>query len=310
MAKSRLSKPQRTARWLFLAVAILASFGAGAVDADPEVEAWLPLYDRVDADLQSALEATLAARPNWKRLVDRRKLAVGVVDLNDTPRFARVNGNQMMYAASLPKIAILLAAYASFDDGSLTETDELHKDLRDMIAVSSNSAATRLIDAIGMKKIERVVMDPAYGFYDESRGGGLWVGKRYAKAGPRIGDPTHNISHGATATQVCRFYYLAATGRLINAERSEQILEDLVDPALHHKFVAAVEKRAPKATLYRKSGTWRNWHSDSVLVKGPNWRNYILVALVESADGEQILRDIVPAVEDLLIADQPKESGQ
>lgn len=279
-----------------------------ATGAPPELDPeWEPLYNLVDPELQQSLEQVIRNRPAWSRLVQRKKLAVGVVDMNGgTPRFARVNGNQMMYAASLPKIAILLAAYASFDDGSVIETPEIREDLANMIRYSSNDAATRLIDTVGMGKIESVLRDPALGFYDEERGGGLWVGKRYAKAGGRVGDPMYNISHGATATQVCRFYYLAATGRLINQERSEQILGDLADPGLHHKFVAAIEKRAPNAQLYRKSGTWRQWHSDSVMVRGENWRNYVLVALVESTDGEQILRELVPAIEDILNKEIPR----
>jgi beta-lactamase class A len=52
--------------------------------------------------------------------------------------------------------------------------------------------------------------------------------------------------------------------------------------------------------VFRKSGSWRQWHSDSVLVQGPVWRNYILVGLVESPDGENILRALLPAVETLL----------
>lgn len=264
-------------------------------------EPWLPLYERVDAELQASLEQKLNANPAWRQLIQRRKLAVGVVDLgSDVPRFARVNGNQMMYAASLPKIAILLAAYVSFEDGSLEETPEIQQDLEDMIRTSSNSAATRMIDAIGMAKIEAVMRDPQFGFYDEKRGGGLWVGKRYASSGTRRGDPLHNVSHGATVTQVSRFYYLLASGRLINKTRSEQMLANLEDPGIHHKFVAAIEQRAPRARLFRKSGTWRQWHSDSVLVRGPVWRNYILVALVESENGEQILRNLVPAVEETL----------
>jgi beta-lactamase class A len=262
------------------------------------------LYGRVDASLQAGLEKAVATRPEWRRLAQRKKLAVGLVDLNGAvPRFARINGNQMMYAASLPKIAILLAAYVSFEDGSLAETTALHRDLKDMIQISSNAAATRLIDAVGMKKIQQVVQDPQYGFYDESRGGGLWVGKRYAQSGPRVGDPMHNISHGATATQVCRFYYLASIGKLINERRSRQILADLADPRLHHKFMAAIDERAPDAQVFRKSGTWRQWHSDSVLVQGPKWRNYILVGLVESADGEEILRELLPVMEEILQAE-------
>ncbi len=263
---------------------------------------WQPLYESVDPVLQKTLEDRLNANPEWARLIARKKMAIGLVDMSgDTPRFARVNGNQMMYAASLPKIAILVSAYASFEDGSLQETDEIHKDLGDMIRVSSNSAATRLIDKVGMKKIQTVLKDPQFGFYDEKRGGGLWVGKRYASAGPRVGDPMHNISHGATATQVCRFFYLLATGNLISPERSAEMLADLGNPRLHHKFVSQLDERAPGAKLFRKSGTWKQWHSDAIMVQGTQWRDYILVGLVESNDGETILRRVLPAVEELIV---------
>jgi beta-lactamase class A len=274
-----------------------------AAPVAPAAEPWIPLYEAVDVSLQAALERRVKANATWRRLIDRKKLAIGVVDLgrhNDTPRFARINGNQMMYAASLPKIAILLSAYASFEDGTLAETPAVHEELTNMIRVSSNEAATRMMDAVGMSKIEQVMRDPQFGFYDEATGGGLWVGKRYASTGPRRGDPLYNISHGATVTQVSRFYYQLAEGHLINAERSAQMLEDLSDPGIHHKFVAAIEKRAPLAKIFRKSGTWRDWHADSVLVQGQDWRNYILVGLVESPDGESILRELLPVVEELL----------
>jgi len=286
-------------RLVILLAALLTVSGAYAQDDD--YEDWQPLYQRVDAAFQSGLEQRLNANPEWRRLIERRKLAVGVVDLSPAiPRYARVNGNQMMYAASLPKIAILLTAYASFEDGSLQETPEIHEDLQNMIRVSSNAAATRSLDAVGMAKIEEVMRDPRFGFYDEERGGGLWVGKRYASSGARHGDPLFNVSHGATVTQVARFYYLLANRRLINEHRSEQMLADLVDPGIHHKFVAELDSRAPRAKIFRKSGTWRQYHSDSVLVQGPTWRNYILVALVESEKGEEILRGLVPIVEELL----------
>ena len=127
-------------------------------------EEWQPLYNRVDAGLQKQLEDRLNTNKEWRSLVRSKRMAVCVVDLSDNPpRFARVNGNQMMYAASLPKIAILLAAHASFEDGTLEQTDEVRKDLGDMIRVSSNSAATRMIDRMGMKKIQEVLSDPKNG---------------------------------------------------------------------------------------------------------------------------------------------------
>ncbi len=254
-----------------------------------------------DAQLTQKLNQAMGRQPGWKRLINRRRMAVAIVDLNGgAPRFASINGNVMMYAASLPKIAILLAAYQSFEDGSLQETPEIHQDLGDMIRTSSNQAATRVIDQVGMKKIEAVLRDPRYGLYDENRGGGLWVGKRYASDGPRRGDPMFNLSHGATADQVARFYYMLATGQLVSPTRSAQMLKDLSEPALNHKFVSALRIRAPAASLYRKSGTWKNWHADSVLVRGQEWRNYILVALVQSSSGEKIINAIVPVVESVI----------
>ena len=54
----------------------------------------------------------------------KKKMAVGIVDIGDPEavRFARVNGSVMMYAASLPKIAVLLASAQALEDGRIKET--------------------------------------------------------------------------------------------------------------------------------------------------------------------------------------------
>jgi beta-lactamase class A len=119
------------------------------------------------------------------------------------------------------------------------------------------------------------------------------------------------LSHAATVTQVCRFYYQLANGRIINPQRSKEMLEILSNPKIEHKFVKILRRLAPQARIYRKSGTWKNWHSDSVLVWGPVWRRYILVSMVESEQGEKILRDLVPVVERVLHSaeDLPSEDN-
>jgi beta-lactamase class A len=255
----------------------------------------------VDPSFQADLERVINGNPKWKRLIGQRKMAVGMVDLSDPyhPVYARLNGNVMMYAASLPKIGILLATMDALEKGEIEDTPEIREKMRLMISKSSNVAATELMDLLGFDKIESVLKDPKYDLYDEDYGGGLWVGKRYAKTGERHPDPLRGISHGATVTQVCRYYYLMAYGKLINYDRSKEMLELMVDPELHHKFVANLEYIAPKAKLYRKSGTWRNFHADSVLVWGPE-RKYILVALIEDDDGEKIMRDLVLVADKLL----------
>ena len=60
----------------------------------------------------------------WAKLLGKKKMAVGLVDISDPyhVKFAQVNGDEMMYAASLPKIAILLAAYVSFEHDEIQMT--------------------------------------------------------------------------------------------------------------------------------------------------------------------------------------------
>ncbi len=261
-----------------------------------------PLRDLVDAPFQEKLTAALNKNKKWKRLIDQKKMAVGLVDLRDplNPKYARVNGNVMMYAASLPKIAVLLAAEDAIEKGELVESEEVKADLRLMISKSNNEASTRMIDRLGYEKIEQVLTDPRYNLYDEDFGGGLWVGKRYAKLGARYPEPIKGLSHAATVSQVCRYYYMLAYGKLVSFDRSKIMLDMMVSPELHHKFVNTLEKVAPRAKIFRKSGTWKNFHTDSVLVWGPDGRRYILVALIEDSDGEKICRDLVTTVENVM----------
>ncbi len=262
-----------------------------------------PLISLSDNDLQDKLNKMVSDDAKIKRLVGQKKMAIGLVMLNDTSNvtFARVNGTTEMYAASLPKIAILLSAMDALDKGELEESEELRNDMRLMIAKSDNNASTRIIDLLGFEKIESVLTDSNYLLYNEELGGGLWVGKRYAKPGKRYPDPLHGISHAATVTQVCRFYYMLVYGKLVSFEKSKEMLGIMEDPEIHHKFVNSLEKIAPKAKLFRKSGSWKNFHSDSILVWGPNHK-YILVALVEDADGEKLMRQLVYKIEDILKA--------
>jgi beta-lactamase class A len=294
--------------FFFLVLAPLSSSAQAPSDTDtlplsvPD-SLWQPLRDLLDSDLQRALSQRLRRNASWSRLLAEKKMAISIVDLThpEAARLAHINGDLMMYAASLPKIAILLAAMHRMEKGLLVESPAIMKELNDMIRHSSNGAATRMIDRVGgLTQIEAILRDPAYAFYDPRYGGGLWVGKRYSKSVRRNPDPLKGLSHAATANQVSRFYYLVAEGRLINEQRSEQMLDILSNPGINHKFVNTLSIIAPDAQLFRKSGSWRNWHSDSVLVWGDEWRRYIVVCLVEDENGERIIRNVIPAVETIL----------
>jgi beta-lactamase class A len=106
-----------------------------------------PLRNLEDADLQAKLAKKLNANPKWKQLISSKKLAVGLVDLADpyNIKYAAVNSDEMMYAASLPKIAVLLAAEDAIAKGELKATQEVLSDMRLMISKSNNQATTRTL---------------------------------------------------------------------------------------------------------------------------------------------------------------------
>ncbi len=264
------------------------------------------LYQEIDqcydTELQEKLDFLVASKIEWRPLVQQKRLAIGIVDLRKPSkiRYASINGDHMMYAASLPKIAVLLTAMECIADSSLQYDQALKKDLRLMIARSNNAATTRVIDKVGMMQIAKVMQQPEYALYDQNDGGGLWVGKRYAAAGIRNPEPIQGLSHAATVRQVCRFYTMLAYGQLVNEEMTQEMLKYLVDPKIYHKFVKALRVRAPRARVYRKSGSWRNYHADSALVYGEGNRRYIVVALIDDPNGSIICTEIISVAESAL----------
>ena len=168
-----------------------------------------------------------------------------------------------------------------------------------MIRESSNQAATEMMQRVGKEYIAHVLLSPRYRLYDPAHNGGLWVGKDYAKTGVWRRDPLHNLSHGATAMQVARFYYLLQTGNLVTPEYSREMKRILAEPAIEHKFVRALHRVNPDAELFRKSGTWGTFHSDSVLVERDG-HAYIAVALANGVRGETWLGEIIVALDRLI----------
>jgi len=259
-----------------------------------------PLWDFIDPELQRAVETALR-RLNLDADAQHQRLAVALIDLTDLdqPRVAAVNGDVMMYAASLPKIAVLLGAFEKIAQGKLPFDRDTEALMRRMIRESSNEASTELMTRVGKEYIARVLLSPRYRLYDPRHNGGLWVGKDYAASGLWRRDPLHNLSHGATAMQVARFYYLLETGNLVTPEHSLMMKEILAHTALGHKFVASLRKIRPDAQLFRKSGSWGTFHSDSVLVERRG-RSYIAVALSNDEQGSHWLERIIVALDGII----------
>lgn len=259
------------------------------------------LADQPDPGLQAGLVKVLDDM-GMRTHVQHELLAVALVDLSTAePRVAMVNGHHMFYAASLPKIAILLGAAVALEEGSLVMDGPLQRDLHDMIRVSCNPCATRVLDKIGRDKLLEILQHPDYMFYDPDNGGGLWVGKPY---GPELAyrrDPLEQISHGATVYQAARFYYLLHLRQLVNAEQSEMMLSTLVEPGINHKFVRGLSKYK-NLKIYRKSGSWKHYHADSALVESGE-HSYIMIALIEDKGGSRWLEKLAPRLHELVTKD-------
>lgn len=291
-----ISVPSSPADPAAVIIPFLPGYGPMTDEFAPVAE----LRDLRDMELQNKLRSILLKNPDWRRLIQSKRMSVGVVKMGETQtQFATINGRHMMYAASLPKIAVLAAAHDAIERGELQESSTVKNDMRLMIAKSNNAATTRMIDRVGFQHIARTMTSPELKLYDPAFGGGLWVGKRYAAGGKRSPDPIKGISHAATAEQVCRYFYLLANDQLISPESSQKMKSYLVDPELHHKFVNTLDQVAPGAKVYRKSGSWQTFHADVAMVQGEG-RNYIITALIDDPAGEQICRQLAKVLDDLL----------
>jgi beta-lactamase class A len=282
-----------------LAMAIFLA-GAGAMVA-PSMAAEFQHYvldysTPVDASLQNQLEQ-IDANLRGKYGMTTNQTAVGLLDLRNL-RLAILRPDHEEYAASVPKIGILLAWF-QLNPSSATNLDATTRhELALMIKVSSNEMAAKYSRLLGLKQIQQVLA--SYQFYDTNHGGGIWVGKHYGQDHERIGSPVADNSHAATVWQLLRFYLLLEQHKLVSPAASETMLQIFRSPDIQHennKFVKGLEGR--EVEILRKSGTWEDWLHDTAIISGPG-RHYILVGLTRHPRGDDYLVDLATAVDDLI----------
>jgi len=273
---------------------------AGCVEA--EQPSYPDLWDSTDLELQTALEQMLAGmHPEFMKAVRNQKLAVAVVDVTllQEPRVASVNGDLMLYAASLPKIAIALGAFVEAERGELELNSVVMEELHQMIRKSSNKAATSVLNRVGIEDLAAILQSQQLRLYDPEHNGGLWVGRPYGKGPAWKRDPLHSLSHGASAMQAARLYYLIITEQAVTAEHHHMIAEIFSNPAIQHKFVKGMRDQ-PDAEVFRKSGTWKQFHSDSGIITRPDME-YIVVALADHEAGGEGLEELIAAIDNLML---------
>lgn len=256
----------------------------------------LDFSSRVNPALQRELEA-IDVRLHEKYRMTTAETAVGLLDLKKL-RLAMLRPERIEYAASVPKIGILLAYFHLHLNAASNLDPRTRHELGLMIKASNNEMAAKFSREMGLKQIQQVLN--FYDFYDQERGGGIWVGKHYGKSDERIGDPIANHSHAATVRQLLRFYLLLEQGKLVSPEASRTMKEIFASPDIPHddiKFVKGLSGRGVQ--ILRKWGSWENWLHDTAIVTGPG-RRYILVGLTRHPRGDEYLVDLAREIDQLM----------
>jgi len=250
---------------------------------------------KTDPKLQAKVEA-IDSELRAKYGMTTEQSAVGLMDLR-TGRVAMIHPDRGEYAASVPKIGILLAYFELHPEAATRLDPQTRHELGLMIKASSNEMAAKYSRAMGLKEIQRVL--DSYQFYDPQRGG-IWMGKHYGPSDERIGDPLNDHSHAANVRQLIRFYLLLEQGKLVSPDASKTMREIFTSPDIPHddiKFIKGLAGRPVQ--VLRKWGSWKDWLHDSALISGPG-RHYILIALTHSTKGDEYLEDLARSIDNLI----------
>lgn len=292
-------------RWL--ARTLLAVLCPLAVAMAPALAQPADLRQAADPALQRGLEAVVQDLGLTGQLA-LRHLAVALVDVTDAqaPRLAMLNGDVMMYAASMPKVGILFGALAEAESGRFALDGPRLQAMHRMIRQSSNPDATQVLKWVGEARLLQWLQSDRFRFYDAGGAGGLWVGKGYGPEPAFRRDPVHNLSHGATVYQVARLYTRLADGTLFSPPFNALMRDILGNPGIHHKFVQGLQG-VPGVRIFRKSGTWRDFHADSALVEA-NGRRVVMVAIAEHPDGGDWLVQLSARMFALVNPDLPRQA--
>lgn len=287
----------RRAPVLYLALlALVVVLRASAQPAYPE------LRESHDPELQAMLDHALRDYPLFWVGVEKQEFSTVVVDVTDLhrPRVAGYNADLMLYAASLPKIAIVFGVLVEAQRRALEIDEQTRAQLVRTVRNSSNSDATALLEKVGYERLAQILQDERHGkLYDPEHGGGLWVGKAYAKSPTWRRDPLKGLSHAASAMQAARLYYGLMNGTLVDPQYLPLLEEIFGEPGIKHKFVKGLEGRE-HIEIFRKSGTWKDFHADSAVVVRDHL-TYIVVHIDKHPDAGRGMVDGIKLVDDLML---------
>lgn len=274
----------------------LGDFGPDPLETGPESE-----------EMRAALEAIITDLCRQYG-VSAASISAGICD-PATNEFALWNGDTMRYSACVAKLLIILTVFEEEAEGRLQVDAGTRLKLAKMIRASAMPEAGEMARRVGLQRIREVAESEKYRLYVPGVGG-LWHGRLFwGHSGSTYRDPVAHLSHGVTARQALRFYWLMDHGRLVSPEASHRMKMIFLDNRvgiIYHKCVKGLWSRG--VTMVRKSGTYSSYHNDTLMVTGPG-RHYIVVGLVTSYNGDAFLQAFAKRVDDYFIERGMGNSG-
>lgn len=90
------------------------------------------------------------------------------------------------------------------------------------------------------------------------------------------------------------------TGTLLSSPYLISEMKDVLSkPGIDHKFVRGLHRCCADAKVFRKSGSWGTFHSDSALVERSG-KQYIVVALADDSDASYWLEELIIKIDSIV----------
>ncbi|SRR5579884_148533 len=237
----------------------------------PQPPATTPASAR--AGLQDQIEALLARQP--------AAVEVGLVGLNlATNERVAVSPDAVLPSASVLKLGIMVTLYQEASDGHLTWTDAVRQDLSRMISVSDNDAANRLMDLVGVDRVNAVLED--YGLRHTQL-------RNHFSSTRSPAQPGGNLT---TAADMARLLQLLATDRLVDSRASAEMRALLSTTEDFSKLARALP---PDVRIEHKSGWYPGVANDVGIIHGHRG-TYVLAVMTSGSTsdeaGNQLIADL------------------
>jgi beta-lactamase class A len=269
--------------------------------------------------VDGAVEQTL------QRFADKKlrtnELALTLVDLRNPARLEKASyrGDAQIYPASVVKLFYLVAAHQWMEDGTLQDTEELRRAIRDMIVESYNEATHYIVDLLTGTTSGPELPEAELAVWFEKRNAvnryfaslgytNINANKKPWGEGPygretqaiKAFQPKRNL---LTTDATARLLAEIVTGKAVSARRCAEMMElmkrnlsaPVRDPDDQSRFTGPA--LPPGARLWSKAGWTSETRHDATYLELPDGNKIILVIFtVNHANEREVLHVAAKAI--------------